>query len=81
LLFQTQAYLINGLRINASAHPPHSTLLIMANREERFLDINPIIFAIARSIYNNLPADMLLWERVDDFVPLDAARAAAALSP
>ncbi len=35
---------------------------------------------IARSIYNNLPADMLLWERADDFVPLDAARVAAALS-
>ena len=28
----------------------------------------------------NLPADMLLWERADDFVPLDAARVAAALS-
>jgi 5-methylcytosine-specific restriction endonuclease McrA len=35
---------------------------------------------IARSIYTNLPADMLLWERADDFVPLDAARVAAALS-
>jgi 5-methylcytosine-specific restriction endonuclease McrA len=35
---------------------------------------------IARSIYNNLPADMLLWERADDFVPLDAAGVAAALS-
>jgi hypothetical protein len=35
---------------------------------------------IARSIYNNLPADMLLWERADDFVPLDAARVAAALT-
>jgi hypothetical protein len=35
---------------------------------------------IARSIYTNLPADMLLWERADDFVPLDTARVAAALT-
>ncbi len=35
---------------------------------------------IARSIYNNLSTDMLLWDKVEKFVPLDKARLTAALA-
>ena len=39
---------------------------------------------IARSIYNSLPANMLLWQQAvepDQFVPFDGAAIRAALSP